>query len=100
MHWRLLTTLEVETVADALDVAARYARRWKIEELFRTMKRKGFDIESLRIRDAEPRNRLVLACFIAATVVMQMTAERDGPLLCPLRKLRSAGQAAARGPRQ
>jgi hypothetical protein len=84
LHWRLLTTLEVETVADALDVAARYARRWKIEELFRTMKRKGFDIESLRIRDAEPRNRLVLACFIAATVVMQMTAERDGPLLRPL----------------
>ena len=32
------------------------------------------DIESLRIRDAEPRNRLVLACFIAATVVMQMIA--------------------------
>jgi hypothetical protein len=84
LHWRLLTTLEVETVADALDVAARYARRWKIEELFRTMKRKGFDIESLRIRDAEPGNRLVLACFIAATVVMQMTAERDGPLLRPM----------------
>jgi len=88
VHWRLLTTLAVETVADALDVAARYAKRWKIEELFRTMKRKGFDIESLAIRDAEPRNRLVLACFIAATVVMQMTAERDGkrdgPALRPL----------------
>ncbi len=83
VHWRLLTTLEIETVADALDVAARYAKRWKIEELFRTMKRKGFDIESLRIRDEEPRNRLVLACFIAATVVMQMTAERDGPALRP-----------------
>ncbi len=83
LHWRLLTTLEVETVSDALDIAARYAKRWKIEELFRTMKRKGFDIESLRIRNAEPRNRLVLACFIAATVVMQMTAERDGPALRP-----------------
>jgi hypothetical protein len=84
LHWRLLTTLEVETVADALDVAARYTKRWKIEELFRTMKRKGFDIESLAIRDREPSNRLVLACFVAATVVMQMTAERDGPGLRPL----------------
>jgi len=84
LHWRLLTTLQVETVADALDIAARYAKRWKIEELFRTMKRKGFDIESLRIREAEPRNRLVLACFIAACVVMQMTAERDGPALRPM----------------
>lgn len=84
VHWRLLTTLGVETVADALDVAARYAKRWKIEELFRTMKRKGFDIESLRITEADPRNRLILACFIAATVVLQMTAERDGPSLRPL----------------
>ena len=84
VHWRLLTTLAVKTVADALDVAARYAKRWKIEEVFRTMKRKGFDIESLRIAEAEPRNRLVLACFIAATVVMQMAAERDGPGLRPL----------------
>ena len=84
LHWRLLTTLEVGNVTDALDIAARYARRWKIEELFRTMKRKGFDIESLRIREPGPRNRLILACFIAATVVMQMTAERDGPGLRPV----------------
>ena len=78
VHWRLLTTREVETVADALDVAAAYARRWKIEELFRVMKRKGFDIEALRIGEETPRNRLILACLLAATVVLQMTAERDG----------------------
>ncbi|MEO6300609.1 MAG: IS4 family transposase, partial [Paracoccaceae bacterium] len=84
VHWRLLTTLEVETVADALDVAARYAKRWKIEDLFRTMKRKGFDIENLRIADAAPRNLLILACFVAATVVMQMVAARDGRRLRPL----------------
>jgi len=84
VHWRLLTTLPVETAADALDVAARYAKRWRIEELFRTMKRKGFDIEDLQIIDAAPRNRLILACFIAATIVMQMVAERDGPALRPL----------------
>ena len=83
LHWRLLTTLQVDTVADALDIAASYAKPGKIEELFRTMKRKGFDIESLRIRDAERRGRLVLACFIAACIVMQMTAERDGPALRP-----------------
>lgn len=79
VHWRLLTTRKVETVAGALDIAARYARRWQIEEVFRSMKRKGFDIEALAIRDEAPRNRLILACFIAACVVMQMTAERDGP---------------------
>ena len=78
VHWRLLTTRDIASVADALEVAARYAKRWKIEELFRTMKRKGFDIEGLRIGEEDPRNRLVLACLLAATVVLQMTAERDG----------------------
>ena len=84
LHWRLLTTCEITTVKDALDVAGRYAMRWKIEELFRTMKRKGFDIEGLRIADNAPRNRLILACMIAATVVMQMVTERDGTRLRPL----------------
>jgi hypothetical protein len=78
VHWRLLTSCEVGSVEDALDIAARYAKRWKIEEIFRVMKRRGFDVEALRIADEAPRNRLVLACLIAATVVLQMTAERDG----------------------
>lgn len=69
---------------DTLDVAERYAKRWKIEELFRTMKRKGFNIEALRIKDTAPRNRLILACMIAATIVMQMVAEREGVRLRPL----------------
>ncbi len=54
VHWRLLTTYEINTVEDALGVAGRYAKRWTIEELFRTMKRKGFDIEGLRIADNAP----------------------------------------------
>ena len=78
IHWRLLTTYDIATGEDALDVARRYAKRWKIEEVFRTMKRKGFDIEGLRIADTAPRNKLILACFIAATVVMQMVGARDG----------------------
>ena len=41
VHWRLLTTYEIATVANALDLADRYAKRWKIEELLRTMKRPG-----------------------------------------------------------
>lgn len=87
VHWRLLTTREVGTVADALAVAEACAKRRKIEEVFRTSnrrfafgetKRKGFDVEGLRIGEEAPRNRLILTCLLAATVVMQMTAERDG----------------------
>jgi hypothetical protein len=74
----------VDSVADAIAIGERYARRWKIEEVFRTMKRKGFDIEALRIKDEAPRNRLILACLVAACIVLQMTADRDGQALRPI----------------
>ena len=78
LHWRLLTTHEVATTADALAIAALYRRRWVIEQVFRTMKRKGFDIEALRITAEAPRNRLILATLVAAVTVMQMVGARDG----------------------
>ena len=89
LHWRLLTTRRITSVDAALALAELYTRRWRIEDVFRTMKSKGFDIEHLNIADITPRNRLITACLItacliAATVVMQMTSERDGLALRPL----------------
>ena len=99
LHRRLRAMLEAETVADAFDVAVHYARRCTIEEPCQSMKREGFDTESPPIRAAEPRNRLVLACYFAAPVVMQMTAKREEPLLRPPDNCsRSGGQGPARGP--
>jgi RNA:NAD 2'-phosphotransferase (TPT1/KptA family) len=45
VHWRLLTTHPARDAAEALAVADLYRRRWAIEQLFRTMKTQGFDIE-------------------------------------------------------
>ena len=96
LHWRLLTTHDVETVADALEIAALYRRRWIIEELFRLMKRKGFDIEALRIAEETPRNKLIAAIFIAALHVMQMVHARDGaPAGRPGQGLRPVADAFA-----
>ena len=57
----------------------------------------GFDIEGLRIADPAPRDRLILACLVAATIVLQMTAERDGTASGrPLRPLTDAFDAEDR----
>jgi len=45
VHWRLLTTQAVPDLGQALAVAALYRRRWAIEQLFRTLKTQGFDIQ-------------------------------------------------------
>ncbi|MGP9814673.1 transposase, partial [Rhodopseudomonas sp. NSM] len=48
VHWRLLTTHEVTTLAQALLITGFYRQRWTIEQVFRLMKTKGFDIEAVR----------------------------------------------------
>ena len=78
VHWRLLTTHPVTDAAEAWAVVELFRKRWAIEQLFRTLKTKGFDIEGLRIEDPEPRNKLVMATLIAAVVIQQMVHARDG----------------------
>ncbi|UIJ94190.1 IS4 family transposase [Sinorhizobium meliloti] len=80
VHWRLLTTHKVDTVMDALYVVDLYRRRWAIEQLFRTLKTQGFDIEGIRIEDEVPRSKLVTAALIAAVSVQQLVHARDGAL--------------------
>jgi hypothetical protein len=78
VHWRLLTTQAVTSAAEAFAVAELYRRRWAIEQLFRTLKTQGFDIEDLRIEAPAPRNRLVTATLIAAVTIQQLVHARDG----------------------
>ncbi len=80
VHWRLLTTHAVDDAAEAWSTVELYRKRWAIEQLFRTLKTKGFDIEGLRIEEAAPRNRLVMATLIAAVIIQQLVHARDGGL--------------------
>ena len=77
-HWRLLTTHPVTTLADAKQMTRFYRARWTIEQLFRTMKTKGFDIEAVRVCEGGPFENLTAATLIAAIQVMQLVRERDG----------------------
>jgi hypothetical protein len=78
VHWRLFSTHPVGGLDQALGVAELYRRRWAIEQLFRSMKTQGFDVEALRIGDAAPHRNLVAATLIAAVVVQQLVHARDG----------------------
>ena len=91
IHWRLFTTHAVGDAAGAFAVAGLYRRRWAIEQLFRTLKTRGFDIEGILIEDEAPLRRLVMATLIAAVVIQQMVHARDGaPGPGPLRPLTDA----------
>ena len=83
-HWRLLTTHHVADAADARRVVGFYRQRWTIEQLFRTLKTKGFDVEALRLIEGGPFEKLVAASVIAAVTVLQLVRERDGTAKRPL----------------
>jgi hypothetical protein len=84
VHWRLLTTHMVTTLADACRMTAFYRQRWTIEQVFRVMKTKGFDIEAVRVVEDGPFENLTTATLIAAIQVLQMVRERDGVAGRPL----------------
>jgi hypothetical protein len=75
--WRLLTTHAVESAAQACWLVGLYRRRWAIEELFRVLKTRGFDVEGIGIAQG-PFEKLAVAALIAGVSVLQLTRERDG----------------------
>lgn len=78
VHWRLLTTRPARDAAEAWAIVELYRKRWAIEQLFRTLKTQGFDIEGLRIEATVPREKLVTAALVAAIAIQQLVHARDG----------------------
>ena len=76
--WRILTTHKVESLSSALDVINWYSLRWRIEELFRTLKRKGLDIEGSQLESGSGLRKLALLALNAALIIMQLVGDRDG----------------------
>lgn len=83
-NWYLLTTHRVADLDDARRIIGFYRQRWTIEQLFRTLKTRGFDVEALRLAEGGPFEKLVTASLIAAVTVLQLVRERDGTAKRPL----------------
>ena len=77
IHWRLLTTHRIECLEDALRCVDWYRQRWNIEQLFRTLKKQGLDIESSQIETGESLIKLACLATQAAVRIMQLILARD-----------------------
>jgi hypothetical protein len=76
--WRLLTSLPVEGEAAARDITRLYRLRWRIEEVFRTLKSDGMKLEDSQVQDAEHLFRLSALALAAAVRILQLVDARDG----------------------
>jgi Transposase DDE domain len=78
IHWRLLTTHEVNTEADAWRIVGWYQLRWIIEQLFRVTKSQGLGLEESQMATADRLMKLAAVAIKAACIDMQLVQERDG----------------------
>ena len=83
VHWRLLTTHHVATIADAWQIVDWYRMRWIIEQLFRVLKTQGLRIEDSQIDSAPPLLNLIAVATKAAAITIQLVQARDGQSTLP-----------------
>ena len=76
--WRLVTTHPVTTFAEALQIIQWYRWRWLIEQLFRTIKQQGLDVEASQVATGAGLKKLVIMALSTALRILQLTLERDG----------------------
>jgi len=79
LHWRLLTTHSVVCVEQALQVIEWYRWRWRIEQLFATLKQPGFNLEATQLESGLAIQRLCVLALSAALRVLQLVEGRDDP---------------------
>jgi len=69
--WKLLTTVEVETVTDAMQCVKWYTYRWLIERFHYVLK-SGTKIEKLQLKQAASLQKAISVYSLAAFRIMQL----------------------------
>lgn len=78
LHWRLLSTLAAEDLAQAKELVRLYRLRWRIEQCFRMLKQDGLDIEQSQVGIRHALFNLTAMAFGAAARIIQLVDARDG----------------------
>ncbi len=78
VHWLLLTSHVINDSLRACEIIDLYRGRFLIEQLFRTLKTAGFNIEDVEIEDPHAFITFTAMAVIAAVSVMQLVKARSG----------------------
>lgn len=79
--WRLLTTLPVDNLQMAMNCIEWYSWRWTIEEVFKILKKEGFDIESSELESGASIRKLSLMIMEVVIKLFLMRIAYDEPEL-------------------
>lgn len=77
--WRLLTTWPVHSYEEALRIIEWYSWRWFIEEVFRILKKGGFDIEASELQSGWAIRKLTIMLLDVIVKLMQLHQAYNEP---------------------
>lgn len=75
--WRLVTTMEVESLEQAVQCLHYYSRRWRIEELFAMVKSQGMKLEDSRLENAKALKVTAALALQGALQIIQLKEGRE-----------------------
>ena len=78
VYWRILTTHAVNSLSDAQQILLWYSWRWTIEQVFRTLKKKGLNLNDSEITQPDALLKLFVLAIAAAIQVLSLVHARDG----------------------
>lgn len=84
IEWTLLTTHQICDFMDAIQIVFWYTLRWLIEELFRLLKKKGFQLEGSQLESGLALRKLGIMSLQAAAQVMQLRQARQAEQQQPI----------------
>jgi exonuclease VII small subunit len=76
IHWCLLTTHVVTTLAEALVIVGYYKARWQIEQLFRLLKKESLALEAAQLARGSALKKLCIMSLQVALVQLQLVTGR------------------------
>lgn len=84
LHWILWTNRVIENAQDAKQIVEWYLLRWDIEQLFRIIKKKGFNQEATELEAVDAILKQTTMTFKAAVAVMQLVNARSAENPTPI----------------
>ncbi|MFK8009877.1 MAG: IS4 family transposase [Saprospiraceae bacterium] len=87
IQWRLWTNHPINNLEEALEIVAYYLSRWNIEELFRTVKKKGFNQEATQLETTQAIMKQSVMTLLAACKIMQLVKARGNNQSQPIEEV-------------
>lgn len=84
IFWRLLTTHAVDCFDQAVDIIEAYKKRWHIEQLFRLLKKQGFELEQSELENGWAIRKLAVLALNATLRVVQLMYASEEETIQPL----------------